>query len=226
MLASDIISRAAILLQDTANERWTSAELLKWISDGQRLIAMARPDSVAKNEAVTLVAGTKQTLPAGAIRLLDVVRNLKDNGDPGRAVRITQREILDAQNPNWHLATAGTTLNFTYDDRDPTHFYVYPPAAANAKLEVIYTKDPGEIVSTSTALTVNEIYAEPLLNYVLYRAYAKDADFAANAQIAQGYLQVTLSLLGLKTAKDFAFSPDTVKPGGTPNIAAAQAGGV
>lgn len=227
MLASEIISRAQTLLQDAAGTRWTASELLKWISDGQRVIALVRPDSCSTHIALTLVAGSKQSLPAGGLRLLDVVRNLSESGVVGRAVRMVDRETLDAQDPNWHRAVAtGSIYNFAYDNRDPLNFYVYPPALPGKKLEIVYVKSPDEIAATTDAISLLDIYAEPLLNYAMFRAYSKDAEYGANAQLATGYFQVFTSLLGIKTSKDFAFSPDANKPGGTPNVVAAQAGGV
>lgn len=226
MLASEIISRAQIVLNDAGGVRWTDTELLKWISDGQRVIALVRPDSVSENTALTLVAGTKQTIPADGMRLLDVVRNLTSTGGPDRSVRMVERETLDAQSYNWHQATAGKTVNFIYDNRDPLHFYVYPPAVAGAKLEILYSKQPAEITATNQALTLLDVYAEPLFNYVLFRAYSKDAEYGANAALAQGYLSLFNNLLGIKTSKDFAFSPDANKQGVIPNIIAVKAGGV
>ena len=117
-------------------------------------------------------------------------------------------------------------MNFVYDNRDPLHFYVYPPAVNGAKLEILYAKQPAEITATSQTLGLLDIYAEPLFNYVLFRAYSKDAEFGANAALAQGYLSLFTNLLGIKTTKDFAFSPEVNKQGVTPNIMAAKAGGV
>lgn len=227
MLASEIISRAQTLLQDAAGTRWTSSELLKWISDGQRVIALVRPDSCSTHAAITLVAGTKQTLPAGGLRLLDVIRNLSESGVVGRSVRMVDRETLDAQDPSWHKTiSGGSVYNFTYDNRDPLNFYVYPPALPGKKLEIVYVKSPDEVLNTTDAIALLDIYAEPLLNYVMFRAYSKDAEYGANAQLATGYFTVFSNLLGIKTSKDFAFSPDANKPGATPNAVAAQAGGV
>lgn len=226
MLASDIISRAQLILNDNGGVRWTDSELLKWISDGQRVIALVRPDSVSENVAVTLVAGTKQTIPADGMRLLDVIRNLTLTGGPDRSVRMVDRETLDAQSANWHISTAGKTLNWVYDNRDPLHFYVYPPAVAGAKLEILYSKAPTEITSSGQALSLLDIYAEPIFNYVLFRAYSKDAEFGANAALAQGYLALFNNLLGIKTSKDFAFSPEVNKQAVIPNVMAARAGGV
>lgn len=227
MLASEIISRAQTLLQDAAGTRWTSSELLKWISDGQRVVALVRPDSCATHLALVLAAGTRQVLPAGGLRLLDVVRNLSESGVIGRSVRMVDRETLDAQDPNWHKAVStGSIYNFAYDDRDPLNFYVYPPALPGKKLEIIYVKSPDDVINTTDPISLSDIYAEPLLNYVMFRAYSKDAEYGANAQLATGYYQVFSSLLGIKTSKDFAFSPDANKPGGTPSPIAVKAGGV
>lgn len=227
MLASEIISRAQIVLNDNGGTRWTDAELLKWISDGQRVIALVRPDSCSVNTAVTLAAGTKQTIPTDGLRLLDIVRNLTSAGAPDRSVRMVDRETLDAQDYNWHVRPAtGKVTNFVYDNRDPVHYYVYPQATSSMKLEILYSKTPAELTATTDALGIPEIYAEPLFNYVLFRAYSKDAEYAANAGLAQGYLQVCTTLLGIKTSKDFAFSPDANKQGVIPNLMAAKAGGV
>jgi hypothetical protein len=227
MLASDIISRAQAVLNDAGGIRWTDSELLKWISDAQRVIALVRPDSCSLNYTLVLAAGTKQTLPDDGLRLLDVIRNLTSAGGPDRSVRMVDRESLDAQDYNWHSrAATGKVTNFVYDNRDPTHFYVYPQANAGMKLEILYSKNPAELTATTDALSIPAIYSEPLFNYVLFRAYSKDAEFAANAALAQGYLQVCTTLLGIKTSKDFAFSPEANTQGVTPNIMSAKAGGV
>lgn len=229
MNAGDIIGRARIVLNDADGIRWLDSELFGWINDGQRAIAVVRPDSSAANSPVVLVAGTRQTLPTDGLRLLDVVRNLGADGSGGRVVRHVDRDVLDTQNVNWHSEAGSITIkNYVYDNRDPKTFYVYPPAANGARLEVIYSKSPTDVTSLSSPLAIADIYADPLLNYVLYRAYSKDADFAQNAQLSATYLQIFQGMLGIKTTKDVAFSPDMNSKGKTtsPNPAAVQMGGV
>jgi len=229
MLASEIIDRARVVLNDADGVRWLDAEFFKWINDAQRVIALVRPDSVVSNTSITLVLGTKQTLPADSLRLLDVVRNLTSTGAGGRAVRHVDRDVLDTQNPDWHGDTPAATIkNFVYDNRDPKTFYVYPPSQAGAKLEVIYSKNPTDVSALGSSLAVADIYADPLLNYVLYRAYSKDAEFAQNAQLSGAYLGAFNSMLGIKTSKDAAYSPDLHSKGRTtaPNAAALQMGSV
>ena len=227
MLASDIIDRARIVLQDTESARWADAELLKWINDGQRAIVVVRPDASTLNTTINLTTGTKQAIPADGIRLMDVVRNILANNGAGRAVRYVDREVLDSHDPSWHMSTAAVTVKqYVYDNRDPKNFYVYPPAAAGAKLEIIYSKNPTDVAAAGSTLALEDIYAEPLLNYVLFRAYSKDAEYGANAGLSDKYFGIFQALLGIKSRKDSAYSPDLNDRGAAPNPAALQNGGV
>ena len=227
MLASDIISRARAVLVDSDGSRWPDSELLGWINDGQRAIALVRPDAAVADTAVTLIAGTKQSIPANGLRLLDVMRNMNPDGSGGRSVRAVDRDILDTQDFNWHSTTPAQVIkNFVYDNRNPKVFYVYPPATTEAVLEIIYSRNPTDCSASGSALDVADIYADPLLNYVLYRAYSKDAEFAANSQLSATYLTVFNSMLGLKTKKDASYSPDLNSKGASPSAVAIQMGGV
>lgn len=193
--AQSIIQRVVITLQDTTSIRWPANELVRYLNDGQREVAMLRPDATVTNATKALSAGAKQSLPADGAKLLDITRNTSGSK---RAVRMTTRTILDSQLPNWQNATAVTEiLHYTYDPRDPKVFYVYPPAAAaDASVEIVYSAYPAGITEPAdgalyTAITGNialpDIYANPLADYVLYRAYTKDTEFAGNAARAQAH---------------------------------------
>lgn len=208
ILASTILSRAGTIIQDETNARWPQAELLKWLNDGQREIVLLKPDSYAQNESVALVAGTKQSIPATGIALIDVVRNMGTGGStPGRAIRLIQRKILDEQLPDWHTETAAAIIkHFTFDDRDPKRYYVYPPSDGTTKIEVVYSSAPAD-VTVSDPITLDDIYSNALLDYVLYRAYQKDADYAANdARVAAAY-QAFQNSLGLRDQREKVDDP-------------------
>ena len=227
MIASDITSRARILLNDVDATRWIDAELFKWISDAQKLVAMMRPDASVATFVMTLIAGTRQSIPSTGFRLLDIIRNVTTvTGStpanqvvtvPGRSVRIVDREVLDTQDPYWHTATGSAEIkHFIYDNRSPTLFYVYPPATTAAKLEVVYSVAPTDVTAAGDILSISDIYQDVVLNYVMYRAYSKDAEYASNATLAGGYLNVVNQMLGIKTQKDVAFSPDLNSKGSSP----------
>lgn len=215
MKGQDIVDRARIVLNDAAGTRWTDAELALWITDGCGFIGLARPDSCALTATMTLAAGAKQSIagltPAG-VRLLDVVGNTG-----GNAITIVDRQVLDAHKPDWRAASAGATENYVFDNRDPRTFYVYPPASAGAQIEIVYSQVPQAVTAGtlgSATLTQPDVYLGPLLDYVLYRAYAKDSDETHNAELAAGYLQACTAVLGLKTTADIGQSPDLNSPGG------------
>lgn len=206
--AQTIISRAQTLLQDTTSIRWSSAELLGWLNDGQREIVTLRPSAFSKIANVTCVAGTKQTIPtADGTLLLDVLRNMGTSGSaPGDAVRKVPRQIMDSQTPGWHSATPSTTIkHYVFDERAPKTFWVYPPASAGTQVEVLYAATPTDVPSTSSVITLDDTYMSPLIDYLLYRAYSKDTEYAGNAERAKAARAAFENTLGLKAQADTAF---------------------
>ncbi|MCK2097522.1 DUF6682 family protein [Thauera aromatica] len=192
LTAANVISRVSTLLQDTTNIRWPVAELLQYISDAQREIVAFKPDACVKTAVSTLAAGTKQALPADGTTLIDITRNMGTNGTtPGRAPRLVTREILDAQNPNWHAGTpAAEVVHYTFDPQNQKAFYVYPPqpASGQGSLELIYAAAPSE-VAQGGSLQLDDTWMPAIVNYALYRCYSKDAEYAANANLAVAYYQ-------------------------------------
>jgi hypothetical protein len=217
LTVAEVLTRAGDLIQDQTNVRWPQAELLRWLNDARREIAIARPDLYATISVISLVAGTKQGIPADGARFLDAIRNMDSGGTtPLAAVRPVQREILDAQNPAWHTEASGVTKHFMFDDRVPRSFYVYPAAAAAAKLEIAYSQTPTDITVTSTQLTQEDIYTGALVDYVCYRAFSKDATYAGNIQrAAAAYMQFKNSITE-GDARDLTASPNVGRIDGVP----------
>jgi hypothetical protein len=208
---SSLLGKVAILLTDTTYTRWTQDELLGWLNDGQRELVALKPNAYVKLTAAQLVAGTRQSLPSDGFELVDVVRNLgTDGATPGRAIRQVSREILDAQNPDWHSSTADATVkHFTYSILNPKTFYVYPPQPADSRgyAELVYFATPADATSNGT-ITLDDIYVTALQNYVLYRAYLKDAEYGGNAALSAGYYAQFSAILGGKAAAEAGTNPN------------------
>jgi hypothetical protein len=98
-----VIDRVQVTLQDTTGIRWpVVGELVLFVNDAQREIALLKPDASATTANVQLVTGTRQTIPAAGNRLLALVRNMSDTSGGatgGRAIRLVSGEVLDAQTP-------------------------------------------------------------------------------------------------------------------------------
>ena len=224
--AASIIHRATDLLQDQTSVRWPANELVRWLNDAQRAIVKVRPDSMNTTATMTLVAGSRQDLDNANLtpipaKLIEITRNMAATSTKG-AVRLVPRQILDAQTPGWHnLSGSVNILHYMFDPRDPKTFYVYPPATTSAQLEVMYSAYPTDIVEPAdgalhTAVVGNislpDIYADDVLNYVMARSYLKDSEYAGNSERAAGYLAMITASLGAEIAATLAVQPK-MKPG-------------
>lgn len=209
MKASDIISEAATVLLDPDHQFWPTSELLQYINAAQVEIVNVEPGANTVTEAVTLVAGVEQLLPAGAIRLIDVITNTSDG-----AVTAVDRRNLDRMVPGWMAATAADTEHYMYDERAPASFAVYPPATAGSKVTAIYVATPEPAGTENDDLALPGRYRPAIVNYVLSQAHAKNTQ-AAVPQRAQAYYQLFLNALNMQTQSNRAQSaghPDDTNP--------------
>jgi hypothetical protein len=206
--AQSIINKAKITLQDTTNVRWADTELLAYLNDGQREICMKRPDACSVLANITLVAGTRQAIPDAGTAILRVVRNMGTNGTtPGRAVRHVPMDLLDANVPNWHAATpVNEIVHVAVDLRIPQNFYVYPPANSGVQLEAIYAAPPAEVAAVGNTITVDDVFATPLFDYICFRAYTKDQESTGNVDRAKGHRELFDSVLDGKAVSDAVVS--------------------
>lgn len=218
---ADILNKVETILQDDTNVRWTAGELLGWANDAYREIVMARPDLNTATGTMTCAEGTRQVLTtafANALRLIDVVRNVASGSTKG-AVRLISRKILDDQRRDWHdVASKAINIEyFMFDPRLPKEFLVYPPATTTTQLEVVYSSVPtGHTISGNTVpdevIKVDDSWANCMIDYILYRAYSKDAEYAANSQRAAAHYQAMQASLGVKTQSDQAVTPQEGAP--------------
>lgn len=214
MTVADVIDSVKTILKETGAEgvRWSNDELLKWLNESYAAIVAIKPDAGSVNGEVTLAAGTKQSIPADGLRLLSVVRNTAGSGTP---VIRTDRQQIDIALPSWHTDDKSESIeNYIFDEDDPTHFYVYPPAVATAKLEIIYASVPAKhdsayTTSSTDPIKVNDSYQPVMTDYILYRAFSKDADVQASVNRAQIHLQAFNAALGAKMKIDLMTSPNT-----------------
>lgn len=203
--AGSVLDKAAIQLFDVPNVRWTRAELLNWLSMGQRVLILAVPEASAATGVVTLVPGSKQSIPTDGWMLFSANRNLGPSGNaPGLTLEPITRDILTRNNPSWSSASSaasGQTAYF-YTPLDKMTWWCYPPADSSGnKIEVTYSVAPTTIASEAATLLVNDVYEPVLLDYVLYRACSKDAEYAPGMQLAGMYMQsFTAVLTSLKSS--------------------------
>lgn len=212
--AKDIIQRAQIELQDVVGVRWPATELVLYMKDGERSIAVKRPDQTAVEATQTLVAGERQTMPAAAASLIDITRN--NSQFSKKAITRTSQFVIEAVEPNWRTQTqSGEVVHFCYDMREPRTYLVYPPAIAGTQVQMIYSAYPvpdyeaaGAAFGTVTGdITLADEWADALRYYILYRAWSKDSESGGNSTLAGQNYQLFKAELGEQIEGSSAVSP-------------------
>lgn len=183
--------------------RWTAAEALNWVNDAQREVVNQLPKANPVRAVVAAVAGTRQDLATLAlftgIQVLDVVRNFAANGTtPGRAITRRERAWLDDHLPDWHAESASRAIHWTFDERDPKAFYLYPAIIGGGKVELIYAAAPASLASLAQTIALDDIYANAIQYFVLFSFYSKDSTYTNTAQMAASYWALFQGCLGVR----------------------------
>lgn len=221
--AANVLARVRPTLIDQDGTRWSDSELFLWMTDAVSTILSARPDVFAVIQTVNLAAGTKQVLPAPAYLFLGALRNVNDDGTPGRAVRIVSREAMDGLNPDWHSATPSKVVRHCiYDSSYLTTFFVYPPNDGTGKLDTSVSQLQPPILESDDTIPLPDNYQVAVVDYVLFRAHMKDSDNPNAPQLASTYLSAFSQFLGITSQSQAAASANqALQPGDKANTAGA-----
>lgn len=194
--AEKIIDDAWILLQDLGGVRWAAAEMLGWLNLGQREVVKLKPPAYVKNASVQMVSGTKQSAPAGANGEVAVVRNMGTGAVPGPAVTKISMAMLDALIPDWHTSGENEiTKYYLTDPGDKYHFYVYPAQPATpAFLELVYPCIPADVALSTDPITLDDIHAPGLMDYLLFRSLSKETEAGSDARAGAYYTKFATPL--------------------------------
>jgi len=225
MIVSDVLNRVRPVLNDSdsANYRWSDSDLKRYIDDAVRLILTKRPDANSVTTTITLAVGYQQTLDDAHEKLIDVIAN-----GAGRAVTIIDQAVLDSFSPNWRNSSANdATKHYMYDPRVSREYQVYPPVKTTAAtLKAKVALKHSSLAESNANIGLRDSYMEHVVCFVLYKAYARDMEFAGNAELAGSYLAMFNGMLGDKTMADNAFAPAMNRKGDQPHAPAQQIGGV
>jgi len=195
--AEKVAAGAYRVLNDKDRVRWKPEEITGWIDEAVHSLLKYVPNAGAETVIKKIVAGkTKHEFPE-AYRILDVIRNTDGQGKPnGPAVVYTTKEALDACRASWHTDTGESIYHWVYDpEHDRKVFWVYPAPEDDAYVEMTIVREQ-DITSLGTEIEMGIQWLQTLLNWVLFRAYAKNADFGGNSQTAMAYLNAFYTEVG------------------------------
>ncbi len=215
--AVDVLQRVVWLLQDEDSKRWTAAELTQWLNDAQVAAQTLRPDVTEVITGAVMDPGAQQdlndlapNLPEPPAKIMKVSRNMSLDGR-FRAIRLVSRDMMDVVRPSWQSDPPATdAVNYMVDVNLPNMFWVWPPAPVPSAqvpammLEIHYSARPRPLDlpaddktwrDVQGDISVRERFAMVLVDYVLYRAYMKDAEFGGNGSRSKTHFDLFQSAL-------------------------------
>jgi len=209
MIANDIINEVSRQLNDVGKITWIETSLLEYINSAVEVIASFRPDASSIITTMQMVAGTKQTLPASALRLLEVTRNMGSAGTtPGRVIRGVEHEAISLFNSNWHSqAQVVEVKNYAYNEKNPRTFYVDPPSDGTEFVEISISIVPTPVNDGQDVLGLKDIYRMHVVQWCMFRAYSIEVDSASSQNRAAAHEKSFYQLMGKKFERDILFSP-------------------
>lgn len=213
ILASDLITLAVTQYQDDDFDRVTEADWILFINSALRKLLEVRPDANPVTEAFLLSPGTKQAIPDDKIRFIDISMNLGSNGaTPGVPVTMVDRNSMDGYRPGWHTDTATTYIDhFIFNLAKPKEFWVYPPVhdSTNVYVDMTCSEIPTVITATGDTVEVDDIFEDPLVSWLIYKALSIDTDSDEDWGKALHYLKAFYQALGIELKSGVYVAPKT-----------------
>lgn len=205
------LEQVSSILFDKTNRHYKSDELYGWFNRGQAFIVNVKPEANAREQSHKLVNGTRQKIPDDALELINVPRNLGIYGSqPGPAITKVDQGYFSQAVPGWHTHEPSEVIeHFMFDHRDKRAFHVYP-AARSTYVELVCSFRPPTIAGLDDPISIGDEYINPLIDYVLARAFSKTSKRYA-PQKAQYHQGLYMSALGLKQQAERYANPRTAK---------------
>jgi hypothetical protein len=247
ILVREALRRACYLLGDLSPvqfQRHRETELVDFLNDGALAIVSYLPTAGARLDTVKLKPGTLQSIesiaaadckpadgstpvdPVLGISFLHATRNRGSNGlGNGRALRVVDRKMLDAADPDWHSTSKAKTevSAYIFDPVLPKYFWVTPPVSSSTQvwLEIAHNAQPIKVPNTgapgtelylaggasTTKIPLPDIYLDDLVNYVVARANMNHSEWA-DADKASHFTALFTASLNAKVAAATGSNPN------------------
>jgi hypothetical protein len=197
VLASALIARTRILMKDRSAiaQRYTDAEYLDMLNEGQVAVVRLAPYASTKTVPVTITGtATEHTIPTDGVLYVRV----HANSENGLSIVPTTIESLDASDPLWRTTvTAGANIprQSAADTNNPYKYFITPAGLTDVLLQ--YSFLPASVPAVSSPITLNDVYQSALVYYMSYKALEPDSDNPNNKTLSDDYFQkFNLSVTG------------------------------
>jgi hypothetical protein len=189
------------------------------LDDAINQLILSRPDANVVTTDLTLVAGTRQSLPDNSFSLIDIYMNKGSDGSNGLPIYQVERQHLDYFS-SWQTAVPQSIITeFAYDLRTPKTFWVSPPSDGTSIIEMDYSAMLNEFAKMSDdfdtildmTIDLKDVFKGPIVNYMLYLLYSTDSSSGEDRAIAQRYEQAFYQSLSIEYKASIVHTPTNVE---------------
>lgn len=198
LVVFDVLELAAQILTDEGFENRTPAQLIRYLRSGLEYLAVKDPGQVLKSIRVNLVDGARQSLPSDGETLLQLTGVYDEAGALAGAPRPTSFEWLTTAKRAWSSVTPTVPRMYCKDPFDDSEFWVYPPAIAGLKADVVYKLAVNSVELDSELEYVDTTYRGALAHYVAGLVLMEDNEYGADNGIAQRHMTMLTGMFGDK----------------------------
>lgn len=213
MTPGDVIIEVRKLIGDSSTpSRFSDVELLGFVNQALKRMAMLRPDLFIVTADLPVVAGsTYQTMPADSMRLVEIFAVTG-----GSVVTEVDREVFDQTYPGWRAEAAGTPVNFMRNPRNGNTYFLYPAPVAGITLAAEYVRTPVSYGQLDVIERPSDTYFPALVDATVFLAASVDDEHVLSGRaklfadtFAQG-LSVSLESRKVTDDDEAGLDPDKV----------------
>jgi hypothetical protein len=207
LVAGSLFRACAIELNDLEYVRWTKDDLAEYLTDAIAVMASLKPTLFTVFEPLRLGIGAVQTVPGEFTELVDILFNLHQDGTHGEPVNrgsFTAARALGRSSCAPADGAGYVVRSYTVHPENDTFFIVDPPVPAVNPLPIVWAlvqRAPNVIMAETDGVvmanTTPETYRSTLLEWMLYRAFARDTESSDSFNRSQAHYKAFYQFLGL-----------------------------
>lgn len=191
MTPQDVLIDVRRLIQDESTPyRYSNTTLLGFVNQIIRRMVMLRPDLFT---TVTTISTTpnvsEQTLPATAVRLVEIFRVQN-----GTSIEEVDRDIFDRTYPQWTTDAAGTPTKYIRHPRNPRAYFLYPRPTSGIVLIGEYVVTPPTYGNLDPITVLPDAYFPSLVDGTVFLAESVDNEHVNSGRAKLFYDSFTQSL--------------------------------
>lgn len=207
LLAGELFRSCSIELNDLDYVRWSKDDLANYLTDAVAVMSALKPTLFTVFVPLQLAPGPVQTVPGEYTELIDVTYNLLPDGTQGEPVNqgsFTVARALGRPACTPAYGVGYVVRSYTVHPENDTYFIVDPPVPAITPLPAVWAlvrRAPGVVTSETDAVvmanTTPETYRAILMEWMLYRAFARDTESSDSFQKSQAHYKAFYQALGV-----------------------------